>query len=114
MSNPTLSRGSNLLVVAPPSPAYAEAALAGLVEHAGDGNLVIVLAPPASLAEWSAVLPAGTRAVVAGGLRQATRALKGRESPGVLIVSPATGVALREKSALDPARVGAVLAAWPE
>jgi ATP-dependent RNA helicase DeaD len=118
MSNPTLSRGSNLLVLAPPAPANGAPVLAGLIDQAvTDGSVILVLTPAASLAEWNALLPtlpAGARAVVASGLKQATRALKGDGAATVLIVSPATAVALREKSALDPARLGAVLAAWPE
>ncbi|HKP29534.1 MAG TPA: DbpA RNA binding domain-containing protein [Gemmatimonadales bacterium] len=117
-TNPSLSRSQNLLVIAPPAPAYAGAILGRLVEQQqGEGSLMLVLAPPASLGEWSALLPSLptlTRAVVASGVRQATRALKATPGPGVLIVSPLTAIGLREKSVLDPARISAVLAAWPE
>lgn len=117
--NPTLSRGSNLLVIAPPAPPYAAPLLAGLAEHhsAGDGSLILVLAPPATLSEWSAllpILPGTARPIVAAGIRQATRGLRAEPAANLLITSPGTAVALRERSALDPARVGAVLAAWPE
>jgi hypothetical protein len=117
-TNPSLSRSQNYLVVAPPAPAYASAILGRLAEQReGEDSLVLVLAPPASLGEWSSLLPllpATARAVVASGVRQASRSLTGSPGPGVLIVSPLTAVALREKSLLDPARVSAVLAAWPE
>ncbi len=117
--NPTLSRGNNLLVIAPPAPPYAASLLAGLAEHqnSGDGSLILVLAPPATLSEWSALvptLPGTARPIVAAGIRQATRGLRACPAANLLITSPATAVSLRERSALDPARIGAVLAAWPE
>ena len=117
-TNASLSRSQNLLVIAPPAPSYASAILGRLAEQLqGEGSLVLVLAPPASLGEWPALLPslpAEARAVVASGVRQASRSLKASPGPGILIVSPLTALALREKSVLDPARVQAVLAAWPE
>jgi hypothetical protein len=115
-SNPSLSRSQNLLVLAPPAPAYAAGPLAALAEHAGEG-IVLVLAPSTSLFEWNALLsslPAGARPVVAAGTRQAARALGQDPAPGVLITSPAVAVSLRERSALDPSRIVAVLAAFPE
>jgi ATP-dependent RNA helicase DeaD len=117
-SNPTLSRSQNFLVIAPPAPPYARSILGRLVEQlSGAGSQVLVLAPAASLGEWSALIPAlppTARAVIASGVRQASRALKGDSGPTVLIASPLTAVSLREKSMLDPGRIGAVLAAWPE
>jgi hypothetical protein len=117
-TNPSLSRSQNLLVIAPPAPSYAGAILGRLAEQLeAEGSLVLVLAPPASLGEWSALLPSlpsGTRALVASGVRQATRSLKAPPGPNVIIASPLTAVALREKSVLDPSRISAVLAAWPE
>ena len=117
-TNPALSRSQNLLVIAPPAPSYAGPTLGRLTEQLqGEDTLILVLAPPASLGEWSALvpsLPAGTRAVVASGLKQATRSLKAAPGPNVIVASPLTAIALREKSVLDPARISAVLAAWPE
>jgi len=117
-TNPSLSRGQNHLVIAPPAPSYASAILGRLAEQLqAEGSLVLVLAPPASLGEWSALLPAlpsGTRAVVASGLRQATRSLKAAPGFNVIITPPLTAIALREKSVLDPSRIAAILAAWPE
>ena len=117
-TNPSLSRSQNLLVIAPPAPTYASDLLGRLAEHLeGEGSLVLVLAPPASLGEWPGLLsslPPESRAVVASGVRQASRSLKAVSAPGILVVSPLTALALREKSVLDPARVRAVLAAWPE
>ena len=78
---------------------------------------MLVLAPSPSLGEWPALLsslPGEARAVVASGVHQAARSLKADPGPGILIVSPLTAVTLREKSVLDPARIHAVLAAWPE
>lgn len=117
--NPALSRSQNLLVVAPPAPAYAAETVAVLTgQHPSpDDGIILVLTPAACLAEWSALLgslPPTVRGVVATGIRQATRALHPESAARVLVVTPATAVTLRERSALDPARVGAVLAAWPE
>lgn len=117
MSSPTLSRSPNLLAVVPPAPAYAVATLTRLLEPGPAESVVLVLAPPASLGEWPALvpsLPGAARAVVASGIRQASRSLQGSPAPSVLVLSPLTAVMLREKSVLDPARIGAVLAAWPE
>lgn len=122
MSTPVhsaLSRAQNLLVIAPPAPAYAEGALETLRGQVavGEPGLILALAPAASLAEWTLLLrrlPPGVRAVVATGTRQAARALRSDPPLHLLVVSPATAVALRERSVLDPAGVRAVLAAWPE
>ena len=90
-TNPSLSRSQNLLVIAPPAPPFASATLGRLVEHLpGEGSLVLVLAPSASLGEWSALLPtlpASTRAVVASGLRQATQRAS-KLSRRMLLTSP--------------------------
>jgi hypothetical protein len=51
---PTAARGHNLVLVVPPAPAYGVPALAGLLSRLGPGARVLLLAPPAQVAEWAA------------------------------------------------------------
>lgn len=116
---PPLSRGSNLVVTAPPAPAWAAPALAGVIAHAKGGALILVIAPAASLAEWAVpvgTLTAGTpvRPMVALGPGQAARHLRGGSPGGLLVGTPATLLELQRRALLPGAAVTAVVAAWPE
>jgi hypothetical protein len=114
---PTAARGHNLVLVAPPSPAYAVPALAGFLARLGPGKRGLLLAADAHLAEWGS-LAAGVggealRIQVARGTGRATRRLQSGDVD-LLVLAPETALALLRRSALGPDSVAAVCLAWPE
>lgn len=116
---PPLSRGSNLVVTAPPAPAYAAPALAGVIAHATGSARILVIAPAASLGEWAVpvgALTAGTPVtpLVALGPGQAARRLRGGDPCGLLVATPATLLELQRRALLPGGEVTAIVAAWPE
>jgi ATP-dependent RNA helicase DeaD len=116
-STPTAARGHNLVVVAPPSPAYAVPALAGMLSRLGPGMRGLLLCSEAQLGEWGAVVTSiggdSLRIQVARGTARAMRRLKAAEVD-LVVTSPDTALALHRRSALGPENVGAVFLAWPE
>ena len=113
---PTAARGHNLVVVAPPSPAYAVPALAGMSSRLGPDVRGLLLCPEAQLNEWgmlTAIIGGGLRIQVARGTARAMRRLKAGEVD-LLVTSPDTALALHRRSALAPDTIGAVFLAWPE
>lgn len=116
---PAAARGTNLALAWPPAARYAAPALAGLVSAiSGAGSRALMLAPAHSLEEWTAVLfpladGAGLRAQSAATPGRATRRLR-EGGPGVLLTTPATALALHERSALKPEHLKHVVLAWPE
>jgi ATP-dependent RNA helicase DeaD len=114
---PTAARGHNVVVMAPPAPAYAVPVLAGMLSRLGDGIRGLLLCPEAQLAEWGGLAGTlaaeGTRIQVARGTARAMRRLKALEVD-LLVTAPETALALHRRSALDPDAIGAALLAWPE
>ena len=114
---PTAARGHNLVLVAPPSPAHAVPALAGMVSRLGEGRRGLLLASEAHLTEWGSLAAAvggeGLRIQIARGTGRATRRLRGGEVD-LLVAAPETALALLRRSALDVEAVAAVFLAWPE
>lgn len=116
---PAAVRGTNLALAVPPSACYAAPALAGLVSAAsGAGARALLLAPAHALDEWAAVLfplaeSAGLPALAAATPGRATRRLR-EGAPGILLTTPATALALHERSALKPEQLKHVVLAWPE
>ena len=115
---PTAARGHNLVLVAPPSPAYAASALAGLLSRLGEGRRALLLAPAAQLGEWGGLahqLVAGTglRVQVAQGTARAMRRLRG-EGVDLVIATTETALALHRRSALGVDGLVGVMLAWPE
>jgi ATP-dependent RNA helicase DeaD len=114
---PTAARGHNLVIAAPPAPAYAVPALAGLLSRLGPEVRGLLLAPEAQLAEWGGLVTAiggeALRIQVARGTARAMRRLKAAEVD-LLVASPETASALQQRSALDPESIGAIFLAWPE
>ncbi len=114
---PTAARGHNLVVVAPPSPAYAVPALAGMLSRLGPDARGLLLCSEAQLSEWGALATSlggdALRIQVARGTARATRRLKAAEVD-LVVTSPDTALALHRRSALGPEAVGAVFLAWPE
>jgi hypothetical protein len=114
---PTAARGHNMVVVAPPSPAYAVPALAGMLSRLGPGARGLLLCSEAQLNEWG-LLATGVggdalRIQVARGTARAMRRLKAAEVD-LVVTSPDTALALHRRSALGPEDVEAVFLAWPE
>jgi ATP-dependent RNA helicase DeaD len=116
-SAPTAARGHNLVVVAPPSPAYAVPALAGMLSRLGAEARGLLLCPEAQLSEWGALVHAMAgahlRIQVARGTARAMRRLRAAELD-LIVASPDTALALHRRSALGPDGIGAVLLAAPE
>jgi len=115
---PTAARGHNLVLVVPPAPAYGVPALAGLLSRLGPGARVLLLAPPAQVAEWAATAHevargSGLRVEAAQGAARAGRRIRSGEVD-LLIAAPATALALHRRSALEADRLTAVVLAWPE
>ena len=114
---PTAARGHNLVVVAPPAPAYAVPALAGMLSALGQGRRGLMFAAEAHLAEWGSLATAlggeGLRIQLARGTSRATRRLKAGEVD-LLVAAPETALALLRRSALAPESVSSVFLAWPE
>ncbi|HEU4524220.1 MAG TPA: DbpA RNA binding domain-containing protein [Gemmatimonadales bacterium] len=114
---PTAARGHNLVLVAPPAPAYAVPALAGMLGTLGQGRRGLLLAADAHLAEWGSLASAlggsRLRIQIARGTGRATRRLKAGEVD-LLVASPETALALLRRSALGPEAVSSLVLAWPE
>jgi ATP-dependent RNA helicase DeaD len=114
---PTAARGHNLVVAAPPSPAYAVPALAGMLSRLGPDTRGLLLCSEAQLSEWGALATSiggdALRIQVARGTARTTRRLQAAELD-LVVTSPDTALALHRRSALGPEAVGAVFLAWPE
>jgi ATP-dependent RNA helicase DeaD len=115
---PTAARGHNLVLLAPPSPAAATPALAGMLGRLGPGRSGLLLAPAGQLDEWGRVVhqvagDGGLRVQVAHGTSRATRRLRA-DTIDLLIATPETALALQQRSALRPDALAAVFLAWPE
>lgn len=116
---PTAARGHNLALAWPPAARYGAPALAGMMSaQVANGTRALVLVPPHSLAEWSAlILPlsraAGLTAVVAQTASRATRRLADPDLR-LLVTTPATALALLERSAFKADQLGHVVLVWPE
>ena len=83
-----------------------------------DGGRVLILAAPALIPEWGALLGAlchgtGLRVEAARSPARAARRL-GEDALDVLIAAPETALALHTRSALGPERFTCIVFAWPE
>ena len=115
---PTAARGHNLVASAPPVPAYAAPALAGLLSRLGDGGRALLLAPPGQLDEWGGLAhalaqDAGIRVQVAHGTSRAMRRLKAN-AVDLVITTPETALTLLTRSALSMDALTSLFLAWPE
>jgi hypothetical protein len=116
----TTARGHHAAVVAPPSPAWASPAMAGVLSRlvtAGTGRLLVVC-PQEAVGEWAAsigVLAAGTplRLVAAHGPARATRLLH-EGAADIVVTGPDTILELLARSALQTDSLTAVALLWPE
>ncbi len=113
----TAARGNNLAMVAPPTPAWATAAVAGLLSRP-ESRPSLLLAPDAELAEWGALvqrLAAGTewKSLAAQGEARAVRLLLAGQVD-LLLATPAMAMALVQRSALKVAGLGSLVLAGAE
>ena len=113
------ARGTNLAIAAPPSARYSAPALAGLMSAlAASGGRALVLAPEFALEEWAAVLlplaeQIGVPALLASQPACASRRLR-EGTLRILLTTPATALALVERSALKADGLGHLVLVWPE
>lgn len=120
-SVPPVVRGTNLVAVMPPAPAWAGPIAAGLLgglASRADGGRVLVLAAPALVPEFGALFATlaegtGLRVEAATGPSRAARRLKA-DAVDILIASPDTALTLHTRSALGVDRIAAIVFAWPE
>jgi hypothetical protein len=115
---PTAARGHNLVVVAPPVPAYAAPAVAGLLSRLGEGARGLLIAPPSQLDEWGTLVHqlsrhTELRTQVARGTARAMRRLRAG-AVDLVIASPETALALVTRSALSMDSITGLFLAWPE
>lgn len=115
---PTVARGHNLVAVTPPSPASAAPVVAAFVQRLGPEAPGLLVAPAAELALWGGIAQTvatstGVRAETATSPARALRRLRSG-SLDLLITTPATALALVERSALKPEHLAALLLAHPE
>ncbi|MEO8452090.1 MAG: DbpA RNA binding domain-containing protein [Gemmatimonadota bacterium] len=112
-------RGSNLVVSAPPAPAYAVPAIAGLlarVEPIPDLAAVVIV-PEEAFEPWSRVTgsfgPSAARVVAARGPARATRHLTSGQCQ-VLLGTPGLIAELLRRGVVQPAALSAIMLVWPE
>nr|MBA3658983.1 DbpA RNA binding domain-containing protein [Gemmatimonadales bacterium] len=114
----TAARGHSVVVTAPPSPAYAAPALAGVLSRLGAGAQGLLLCPASELGEWGALVQAlsagrGLRVQVAYGAARALRRLRANDVD-LLIADADTALTLLRRSALKVEGLAALVLAWPE
>lgn len=114
----TAARGHNLVLVTPPSPAYASSVLAAVLGTLNEERRGLLLCPAAELNEWGALahaaaLATGARVQVAHGTARAMRRLKAG-AVDLVITTPDTALALLQRAALKAESLAMVILAWPE
>ncbi len=116
---PPVSRGGNVVAILPPAPSWATPLVAAVLSrNVVDGGRVLILAAPATLAEWTLAIGALTEA----GALQVDTAWDGEGASvrtaarpsDILIASPESALARHARSALHPDTFRAVVFAWPE
>ena len=99
---PTAARGHNLVVVAPPSPAYASPALAGTLSRLGPGTRGLLLCSEAQLGEWGLLAASlggeSLRIQVARGTARAMRRIAGLEDMTLIALTGWGADSDRQKS----------------
>lgn len=116
---PPAVRGTNIVAVRPPAPAWGGPIAAGVMSRvATERGRLLVLTSPAMVAEWGALLAAlavdtPIRIEAARGPSRAARRLKA-DALDVLVASPETALTLLTRSSLAGDRFTAILFAWPE
>lgn len=113
------TRGGSLVVVRPPSPAWAVPALSGILARCQEQQQrLLVLCAPAMVSPMGQTIAlhaqsTNLRVLVATGTARSARRLAAGEVD-VLVCSPTTALGLHSRSTLQPDQFGAVAIAWPE
>ena len=117
---PAAARGTNLVLAAPPSPAWAGPALAGVLSRrAGEaGGLTVLLCPADAVEEWARLvsfLAADTRLRIGAAQTpgRLTRLLRA-DSVDLVLTSPDNAEELIRHATLKMEGVAAVVLIWPE
>lgn len=117
---PVAARGTNLVVAAPPSPAWAGPALAGLLSRrSGEaGGLTVLLCPSDAVEEWARLVAylgadTGLRIGAAQTPGRLTRLLRS-DTVDLVLTSPDNAEALIRHATLKMESVDAVVLIWPE
>ena len=117
---PVAARGTNLVLAAPPSPAWAAPAFAGLLSRRSESSagLCIVLCPAESIEEWARLvsfLAAGTgiRLGAAQTPGRLTRLLRS-DAVDLVLTSPDNAEELIRRATLKMESVASVVLIWPE
>jgi ATP-dependent RNA helicase DeaD len=116
---PPVVRGTNVVAVLPPAPAWAGPIAAGVLHGVlNQRGRALVLTAPALVSEWGATFAAlardtDARIEAARGPSRAARRIKA-DALDVLIASPDTALNLLTRSSLDASRFTSVVFAWPE
>jgi len=117
---PVAARGTNLIVAAPPSPAWAGPALAGLLSRAAAeaGGLTVLLCPADAVEEWARLvsfLAADTRLRLGAAQTpgRLTRLLRS-DAVDLVVTSPNNAEELVRHATLKMEGVAAVGLIWPE
>ncbi len=117
---PVAARGNNLVVAAPPSPAWSLPALAGLLSHrlGATPGLCLMVAPAEAVDEWARLvgllaLGSALRLAAARTPGRLTRVLRS-DAVDVLVTSPENAEELIRRAALKMERAAALALAWPE
>lgn len=118
---PTAARENNLVVVTPPAAIHALTGLGGALSalaRRAEPGILLILAHESALAEWERV--AGRLAAAAGlpihtarNVARASRSLA-TGHPRILVSTPATTLALMQRSALKAESLASILFAFPE
>ncbi len=112
------SRGTNLILEAPPEAWHALPLLAGMLSTAATPRRFLLLAPAPALDEWaesaaSLAAASGIPLIVAAGPGRAARRIRETES-WLLLTTPATALALTQRLSLKCAELTGLMLAWPE
>ncbi len=115
---PTVARGHNAVLVAPPAPSAAAPVVAAFLGRLGPEAPGLLVAPAGDLAEWGALAhalgaPLGLRVETATGPARALRRLR-EGALDLLVAAPATVLDLLGRAALKAERLQALLLATPE
>ena len=111
-------RGTNVVLLSPPSARYAIPAMAGLLGSAGPESRILVLVPAFGIQEWAQVLVPLARAAsltleTASTPARATRRLRA-EGLQILLTTPEVALQLCRRSALKAESLSHIVLAWPE
>ncbi len=117
---PIAARGANLVLAAPPSPAYAIPVLAAVLGRTPDtrSHPLLLLVPESALAPWAEAAASAAHSIGKVAAQGPTPARAGHHLVGqrvdCLVTTGAVAAELIRRSALPVAELSGVVVAWPE